>query len=375
MYFELLHNSKDCSARCGVIHTAHGDINTPVFMPVGTVGSVKAVEHRNIIEDINAEIILGNTYHLYLRPGCDILSHCHGLHNFMSWQKPILTDSGGFQVYSLKGSLSEEGVRFKSHIDGTRHFFSPETVIDIETVIGADIIMPLDECTPFGCSYEYTERSIARTHRWLKRSIEYFKKTRNENNNYQKLFGIVQGAIYKDLRKASSEFIASCDVSGYSIGGVCHTNNNLAGLYDMGGYVCELLPKDKPRYFMGVGTPTDILKCIELGVDMFDCVLPTRCARNGRLFTNDGVVKITNKCWEKCFEPIDAALDNYVSKNYSRAYLHHLFKSHELLAYTLASIHNLSFYVWLVRTAREKIKTDSYVAWKEDMLHRMSNFE
>ena len=374
MYFELLHTSNDCSARCGVIHTAHGDIKTPIFMPVGTVGSLKGVDQRNIISDINAEIILANTYHLYLRPGCEVLALCQGLHDFMSWRKPILTDSGGYQVYSLKGSLSEEGVKFKSHIDGSMHFFSPEKVIDIETVIGADIIMPLDECTPFGCSHEYTARSIARTHRWLKRSLEHFKETRNDGNTYQNLFGIVQGAVYKDLRKISADFISSCEVSGYAIGGVCHSDDNLAGLYDMGGYVCELLPKDKPRYFMGVGTPTDIVKCIELGVDMFDCVMPTRCARNGRLFTSDGVVQIKNKCWEKCLDPIDVSLDNYVSRNYSRAYLHHLFKSHELLAYTLASIHNLSFYMWLVRTAREKIQTDSYVAWKQHILPRISNF-
>ena len=374
MQFIIVHEDKTSKARCGVIKTAHGDIETPIFMPVGTIGSVKAVEQRNLINDINAEIILGNTYHLYLQPGCEILHQSRGLHNFINWGKPILTDSGGFQVYSLSKmrKISEEGVEFKSHLDGSKHFFSPEKVIDIETTIGADIIMPLDECTPFECGYSYTKKSIDRTHRWLKRSIEHFNKTRDEDNVYQNLFGIVQGSIYKDLRRESAEVIASMDVAGYAIGGVCHTNGNLEGLYDISGYVCEQLPKSKPRYFMGVGTPLDILKCIERGVDMFDCVMPTRCARNGRIFTTEGVLQIKNKKWEDNFEPIDENLENYVSKNYSKAYLHHLFKSQELLAYQLASIQNLSFYMWIVKNARENIKNDNYSSWVKSILETIT---
>ena len=373
MIFEVINENDDCSARYGIIKTVHGIIETPIFMPVGTCGSVKAVEQRNLINDINAEIILGNTYHLYLNPGCDILNSCHGLHNFIHWDKPILTDSGGFQVYSLsqRRKITEEGVEFKSHIDGTKHFFSPENVMDIETSIGADIIMPLDECTPFSCGYSYTKKSIDRTHRWLDRCINHFNKTRNKSNEYQNLFGIVQGSLYKDLRKESAEYIGSSDVSGYAIGGVCHTDGNLQGLYDIAGYVCNILPKNKPRYFMGVGTPTDILKCIDLGIDMFDCVMPTRCARNGRLFTTKGIIQIKNKKWEYCFEPIDEELDNYVSLNYSKAYLHHLFKVHELLAYQLSSIHNLSFYLWLVKQSRIHIKNNDYHIWHKKLLEKI----
>jgi queuine tRNA-ribosyltransferase len=281
-----------------------------------------------------------------------------------------LTDSGGFQVYSLSKmrKITEEGVYFSSHRDGSKLFFSPEKVIDIETIIGADIIMPLDECTPFSCEYTYTQESVNRTHRWLQRSIEHFNETRNEKNAYQHLFGIVQGSLYKDLRKQSAEFIASTDVAGYAIGGVCHTDGNLEGLYDISGYVCKVLPTEKPRYFMGVGTPRDILKCVEVGVDMFDCVMPTRCARNGRLFTTEGIVQIKNKKWENIFEPIDKNLDNYVSKNYTKAYLHHLFKTHELLSYQLASIQNLSFYMWLVSQAREHILKDDYSSFVENIL-------
>jgi len=370
MEFTVTHTDMNSHGRVGMIKTSHGDVKTPIFMPVGTVGSVKSVEARNLINDIDAEIILGNTYHLYLRPGCDILNRAHGLHNFMNWQKPILTDSGGFQVYSLSKirKITEEGVFFKSHIDGSQHFFSPEKVIDMETLIGADIIMPLDECTPFSCGYDYTKESIKRTHRWLQRSVNHFKKTRNDHNRHQNLFGIIQGSIFKDLRKESVDFVTSMDVSGYAIGGVCHTEGNFNGLYDISGYVCSLLPKDKPRYFMGVGTPKDILECISLGVDMFDCVMPTRCARNGRLFTTNGIIQITNKKWESDFSCIDSGLDNYVSKNYSKAYLHHLFKNKELLAYQIASIHNLSFYLWLIKIARQHIMNNDYVQWKNDIL-------
>ena len=370
MKFITDHNDLSSKGRTGHIITEHGIIQTPVFMPVGTVGSVKAVEQRNLVYDINSEIILGNTYHLYLRPGCDVLKSIGGLHNFINWHKPMLTDSGGFQVYSLSKirKITEEGVEFMSHIDGAKHMFTPEKVIDIETSIGADIIMPLDECTPFACTYQYTKNSTDRTHRWLKRCIDHFKKTRNESNMYQSLFGIVQGSIFKDLRRESVEFVTSTNIAGYAIGGVCHTGGNLDGLYDISSFLCGILPTDKPRYFMGVGTPKDILECIAFGIDMFDCVMPTRCARNGRLFTTQGVIQIKNKKWEYDFSHIDDGVDNYVSQNYSKAYLHHLFKSHELLAYQIASIHNLSFYLWLIRNARIHLKSDDYTSWKDSIL-------
>ena len=368
-FFKILYEDKSSQARLGEIETKHGIIKTPIFMPVGTVASVKSVEQRNLITDVKAEIILGNTYHLYLRPGIDILSKSKGLHNFMSWNKPILTDSGGFQVYSLSNTreIKEEGVVFKSHIDGSKHLFTPENVIDMETVIGGDIIMPLDECTPFSCDREYTKQSIARTHRWLGRCITRFKNTRDASNDYQHLFGIVQGSLDKDLRKESCEFIANSDVSGFAIGGVCHTDGNTQGLYDISGYVCSLLPKDKPRYFMGVGTPLDIVKCISLGVDMFDCSMPTHCGRNGRIFTTEGVLQIKNKKWEDCFEPLDANIGNYISQTYTKSYVHHLFKSKELLGYQIASIQNLAFYMWVIEKTRENIKNNSLQEWIKDL--------
>ena len=321
-FFKILYEDKNSQARLGEIETKHGIIKTPIFMPVGTVASVKAVEQRNLIADVNAEIILSNTYHLYLRPGINILSKCKGLHNFMSWKKPILTDR-----------------------------------------IGADIIMPLDECTPFSCEREYTKKSIARTHRWLERCIAHFKNTRDESNDYQHLFGIVQGSLDKDLRRESSEFIANSDVSGFAIGGVCHTEGNTQGLYDISEYVCSLLPKDKPRYFMGVGTPLDIVRCIALGVDMFDCSMPTHCGRNGRIFTTEGVLQIRNKKWEDCFDPLDANINNYISQTYTKSYVHHLFKSKELLGYQIASIQNLAFYMWVIEKTRENIKNNSLQEW------------
>lgn len=368
-FFKILYEDKNSQARLGEIETKHGIIKTPIFMPVGTVASVKAVEQRNLIADVNAEIILSNTYHLYLRPGIDILRKCKGLHNFMSWKKPILTDSGGFQVFSLSKTreIKEEGVVFKSHIDGSKHLFTPENVIDMETAIGADIIMPLDECTPFSCEREYTKKSIARTHRWLERSIAHFKNTRDESNDYQHLFGIVQGSLDKDLRKESAEFIANSDVSGFAIGGVCHTEGNTQGLYDISEYVCSLLPKDKPRYFMGVGTPLDIVRCIALGVDMFDCSMPTHCGRNGRIFTTEGVLQIRNKKWEDCFEPLDANINNYISQTYTKSYVHHLFKSKELLGYQIASIQNLAFYMWVIEKTRENIKNNSLQEWIKEI--------
>lgn len=368
-FFKVLYEDESSRARLGEIKTKHGIIKTPIFMPVGTVASVKAVEQRNLIADVNAEIILSNTYHLYLRPGIDILSKCKGLHNFMSWEKPILTDSGGFQVFSLAKTreIKEEGVVFKSHIDGSKHLFTPENVIDMETAIGADIIMPLDECTPFSCDREYTKMSIARTHRWLERSIVRFKNTRDESNDYQHLFGIVQGSLDRNLRRESSEFIANSDVSGFAIGGVCHTGGDTQGLYDISEYVCSLLPKDKPRYFMGVGTPLDIVKCIALGVDMFDCSMPTHCGRNGRIFTTEGVLQIKNKKWEDCFEPLDAKIGNYISQTYTKSYVHHLFKSKELLGYQIASIQNLAFYMWVIEKTRENIKNNSLQEWIKEI--------
>ena len=369
-FFNIIHEDITSQARVGILRTAHGDISTPIFMPVGTAGSVKAVEQRNLYNDIKAEIILSNTYHLYLRPGCDVLTKTHGLHNFIHWDKPILTDSGGFQVYSLSKirKINDEGVTFSSHIDGTKHFFTPENIIDIQTIIGSDVIMPLDECTPFNCGYNYTKESIDRTHMWLKRSIDHFISTRANTTNKQYLFGIIQGSIYKELRKQSVDFITNINVSGYSIGGVCHTKDKKEDLYNIAEYVCSLLPKDKPRYFMGVGTPQDILLCIQHGVDMFDCVHPTRCARHGKIYTTNGIVHIKNKKWEKCCEPLDIQIDNYVTKNYTKAYLHHLIRSQEILGYQIASIQNLSFYLWLIKKAREKIKNNSYKTWLKEIL-------
>jgi len=370
VFFDILHEDTSSQARIGVLRTEHGDVYTPIFMPVGTLGSVKAVEQRNLSDDIKAEIILGNTYHLYLRPGCDVLTQSHGLHNFINWHKPILTDSGGFQVYSLSKirKINDEGVLFSSHIDGTKHFFTPEKIIDIQTIIGADIIMPLDECTPLNCGYNYTKESIARTHMWLKRSLEHFIATRPHTKHQQHLFGIIQGSIYKELRKQSVDFITNVDVDGYSIGGVCHTQGKTEDLYNIAEYVCSLLPKNKPRYFMGVGTPKDILLCIGRGVDMFDCVHPTRCARHGRIYTTKGIMHMKNKKWEKCFEPLDINIDNYISQNYTKAYLHHLIRSQEILGCQLASIQNLAFYLWLIKEAREKIKNNIYKTWLDEIL-------
>lgn len=370
MKFTIEHQSKVCNARAGIIETKHGIIHTPIFMPVGTVGTVKAVEQRNLITDVNVDIILANTYHLYLTPGMDIIGKAGGLHNFINWDKPILTDSGGYQVYSLSKNrkLCEEGALFKSHIDGSSHMFTPESVIDIERTIGSDIMMVLDECTPFACGYEYTKQSIDRTHRWLKRAKEHFNNTKNEDNEYQSLFGIVQGSVYKDLRDISCDYVSSMDCDGNAIGGVCHTDGHLEQLYEVASWVCERLPKNKPRYFMGVGTPKDILECIPIGVDMFDCVMPTRCARNGRLFTTYGVINIKNKKWEADFSCLDNQLQSYVSNKYTKAYLHHLFKTHEILAYQIASLQNLCFYMWLIRNARLHIIADDYLQWKETIL-------
>ena len=367
MTFELQHVDPYSQARAGVITTSRGPIQTPIFMPVGTAGTVKAVQQRVLREDINAEIILGNTYHLYLRPGLETLEAAGGLHRFMSWDRPILTDSGGYQVYSLaqRRTLKEEGVTFSSHIDGSKHTFTPERAVDIQRTIGADIIMALDECTPHPCSYAYAKSSMGLTHRWLKRGCDHFNATTTERNNHQQLFPIVQGSIYKDLREQSAETIAAADQPGNAIGGVCHPDGML---YEVTAWVCAILPENKPRYLMGVGTPRDLLECIAIGVDMFDCVMPTRNGRNGMLFTTQGTLNIRNKKWAKDFSPIDEYLDGHVSTYYTRAYLHHLFRTEELLGSQLASIHNLTFYLWLTRQARLHIIAGTFRVWKDQIL-------
>ncbi len=366
MQFDLQHTDASSKARAGTITTRHGQIHTPIFMPVGTLGTVKAVEQRNLHADIEAEIILGNTYHLYLRPGTQVLEAAGGLHQFINWNKPILTDSGGYQVYSLtqRRKITEQGVTFCSHIDGSMHTFTPENVVDTQRTIGSDIMMVLDECTPFPCTYAYARQSMEMTHRWLQRGINQFKKTTNANNDYQALFPIVQGSIYKDLRIQSAETIASMDQPGNAIGGVCHPTGQL---YEVTEWVCDILPVHKPRYLMGVGTPLDLLECMAIGVDMFDCVMPTRSGRNGRLFTTQGIINIKNSQWKQDFNAIDPGLDNYVSKHYTKAYLHHLFKSKEILGAQIASIHNLAFYLWLVKEARKQILIDNFKTWKESI--------
>jgi queuine tRNA-ribosyltransferase len=367
MNFELQYVDPHSQARAGIITTSRGQIHTPIFMPVGTAGTVKAVQQQVLREDINAEIILSNTYHLYLRPGLETLEAAGGLHQFMSWDRPILTDSGGYQVYSLaqRRTLKEEGVTFRSHIDGSKHTFTPERAVDIQRIIGADIIMALDECTPHPCSYAYAKSSMGLTHRWLERGCNHFNATTTEHNNYQTLFPIVQGSIYKDLREQSAETIAAADQLGNAIGGVCHPDGML---YEVTAWVCAILPANKPRYLMGVGTPQDLLECIAIGVDMFDCVMPTRNGRNGMLFTTQGTLNIRNKKWEKDFSPIDEHLKGHVSTHYTRAYLHHLFRTKELLGSQLASIHNLTFYLWLTRQARLHIIAGTFRVWKDQVI-------
>ena len=367
MQFALQHTDPGSKARAGIIHTSQGKIHTPIFMPVGTAGTVKAIEQRNLHHDIGAEIILGNTYHLYLRPGTQVLEAAGGLHKFMNWNKPILTDSGGYQVYSLsqRRKITEQGVTFKSHIDGSSHTFTPESAVEIQRSIGADITMVLDECTPYPCSYAYAKQSMELTHRWLQRGIKHFEKTTNQHNSHQTLFPIVQGSIYKDLRKQSAETIAATNQAGNAIGGVCHPTGQL---YEITEWVCDHLPADKPRYLMGVGTPHDLLACISLGVDMFDCVMPTRNARNGMLFTTQGMINIKNKQWKQDFTAIDPQLGGYVSTYYTKAYLHHLIRSQEILGAQIASMHNLRFYLWLVKQARVHILAGSFVPWKNQIL-------
>ncbi len=373
MKFERIARDTNSKARAGIITTNHGDIQTPIFMPVGTVASVKGVHQSELKNEINPDIILGNTYHLYLRPKTNILEQAGGLHKFMNWDRNILTDSGGYQVYSLSGrrKINEEGVKFKSHIDGSMHMFSPESVMEIQRSIGADIIMAFDECTPYPCDYSYAKQSMHMTHRWLKRCIDHLEKTPLKYDYNQTLFPIVQGSTYKDLRKQSAEFIASVEAEGNAIGGLS-VGEPAEEMYEMTEVVCDILPEDKPRYLMGVGTPINILENIALGVDMFDCVMPTRNARNGMLFTAHGTINIKNKKWENDFSAIDEMGITFVDTLYSKAYLRHLFASKELLGKQIASIHNLGFYLWLVREARKHIIEGDFYEWKNKMVNQMN---
>jgi len=373
MKFDLLHTDINSKARAGVITTDHGVIETPIFMPVGTAGTVKGVHQRELKEDINPDIILGNTYHLYLRPKTEILEKAGGLHKFMNWDRNILTDSGGFQVYSLSGrrKIKEEGVKFKSHIDGSYHFFSPENVMEIQRTIGADIIMAFDECTPYPCDYRYAQRSMHMTHRWLDRCINHLDKVPTKYGYDQAFFPIVQGSTFKDLRAQSAEYIANAGAVGNAIGGLS-VGEPADEMYEMCEIVTNILPKDKPRYLMGVGTPINILENIALGIDMFDCVMPTRNARNGMLFTSEGFINIKNKKWEDNYSPIDPMGNTWVDTDYSKAYLRHLFVSNEYLGKQIATIHNLGFYMWLVREARRQIIAGTFYAWKEKMVKQMA---
>ena len=374
MNFELIKTDTTTKARAGKITTAHGVIETPIFMPVGTLGTVKGIHQRELKEDINPDIILGNTYHLYLRPSTAILEKAGGLHQFMNWDRNILTDSGGYQVYSLAANrkITEEGVKFKSHIDGSAHFFSPEKVMEIERSIGADIIMAFDECTPYPCDYAYAKKSLKITHQWLDRCVAHLAKVPAMYGYEQNLFPIVQGSVFKDLRIQSAEYIASKGAAGNAIGGLS-VGEPVEQMYEMTELVCDILPTDKPRYLMGVGTPINILENIALGVDMMDCVMPTRNARNGMLFTSQGTINIKNKKWEDDFSPIDPDGHTYVDTYYSKAYLRHLFAANEFLGKQIASIHNLGFYLWLVREARRQITAGTFAEWKTMMVKNMSN--
>lgn len=373
MDFKISSKDIKSSARTGVITTDRGKIQTPIFMPVGTAGTVKAVHQRELKEDIDAEIILSNTYHLYLRPGLDIINQAGGLHQFINWDKPILTDSGGYQVYSLANNrkIDESGVTFQSHVDGSRHQFTPEKVIDIQRNIGADIIMAFDECTPYPCEFNYARDSMDLTHRWLKRCCDQFDNTSERYGFQQALFPIVQGSVYSDLRKKSAETIASYNRAGNAIGGLS-VGEPAEMMYEMTELVCSILPTDKPRYLMGVGTPENILECIALGIDMFDCVMPTRNARNGMLFTTEGIINIRNEKWNLDYEPIDPNLQGYVSRTYSKAYLRHLILSKEILGAQIASIQNLSLYLWLVKESRKQIENGTFLDWKNKMVVKLS---
>ena len=372
MKFNLLNTDNKTKARAGQIITDHGKIATPIFMPVGTLATVKGVHQRDLKSIINSDIILGNTYHLYLRPGISTIKKAGGIHKFMGWDRPILTDSGGYQVYSLSTNrkIKEEGVKFKSHIDGSYHLFTPEKAIEIQRHIGADIIMAFDECTPYPCDYNYAKNSMERTHRWLNRCNETNNKLPYNYNYEQILFPIVQGSTFSELRKESAHFVSKMNANGNAIGGLS-VGEPAEQMYSMTEEVCKILPEDKPRYLMGVGTPVNLLENIAIGVDMFDCVLPTRNARNGMLFTAEGIINIKNKKWKNDFTPLDSSNYSFVDIDYSKAYLRHLFSVNEMLGKQIATIHNLSFYLWLVREARKKILDGSFGYWKENMIRKM----
>ncbi len=373
MDFNIVSNDAKCNARAGVLHTDHGSIETPIFMPVGTVGTVKACHLRDVRNEVKAQIILGNTYHLYLRPGLEVLETVGGLHKFNGWDRPILTDSGGFQVFSLTGirKMKEEGVTFQSHIDGSRHLFTPENVMDIQRSIGADIMMAFDECTPGTADYQYAKQSMERTHRWLDRCCERFQSTEPKYGYEQALFPIVQGCVYRDLREQSAEHIASKNAAGNAIGGLA-VGEPTEKMYEMIELVNTILPKDKPRYLMGVGTPANILEGISRGVDMFDCVMPTRNGRNGMIFTSEGIINLKNEKWKFDFSPVDTNGETFVDAQYSRAYLRHLFVAGEILGPMIASLHNLGFYLWLVREARKHIIMGDFAEWRNVMLEKVT---
>lgn len=373
MKFELIKTDAASNARAGLITTDHGTIETPIFMPVGTVGSVKAVHQHELTDDIKAQIILGNTYHLYLRPGLDILHQAGGLHKFIGWDRPILTDSGGFQVFSLAQTrkLKEEGVTFRSHIDGSKHLFTPENVVDTQRIIGSDIMMVLDECCPGDADYSYAKKSLDLTLNWLVRGVKHYKETSPLYGYHQSYFPIVQGCVYPDLRRESAYRVAEMDMDGNAIGGLA-VGEPTEKMYEMTEIVNEILPKDRPRYLMGVGTPANLLESIERGVDMFDCVMPTRNGRNGMLFTKNGTINIRNKKWADCFEPLEADGASYVDTAYTKAYLRHLTISGELLGLQIASIHNLAFYLWLVKEARKHIIAGDFIQWKQTTLENVS---
>ncbi len=369
MKFKITKSDAHSNARAGEIKTDHGTIQTPIFMPVGTGGTVKAVHQHELKEDIKAQIILGNTYHLFLRPGLQVMEAAGGLHKFMNWELPILTDSGGYQVYSLsdRRKIKEEGVSFSSHIDGSKHIFTPEVAIDIQRVIGADIIMAFDECTPYPCDHRYAKSSMEMTHRWLKRCCVHMDNTEPKYGHTQTLFPIVQGSVYKDLRLKSAEFIAAQERAGNAIGGLS-VGEPAEMMYEMTEAVCSILPKDKPRYLMGVGTPINILESIALGIDMFDCVMPTRNARNGTLFTRNGIMNMRNEKWKDDFSPLDEYGTSYVDATYSKSYVRHLVISKEILAAQICTLHNLAFYLWLVTEARKQILEGTFTTWKNEMV-------
>ena len=372
MHFRVEHRDPGSKARAGSLITDHGLVHTPFFMPVGTAGAVKALHIKDLRDEIRAEIMLSNTYHLYLRPGANIVSGAGGLHKFNGWDKPILTDSGGFQIYSLSHirKITDEGVVFQSHIDGSRHKFTPESAIDIQRSLGADIIMAFDECTPWPCEYEYAKKSLKRTHKWLDRCLIHFDETECPHGYTQALFPIVQGSTFEDLRVESAEYLSSKEAAGYAIGGLS-VGEPAKLMYSITGLVCDILPQEKPRYLMGVGTPANILECISLGIDMFDCVIPTRNGRNGMLFTREGIINIKNEKWKDDFSPVEASGEVFSDTRYSKAFLRHLFISGEMLAAMIATMHNLGFYIWLMKEARKHIQDGDFAGWKQEMVIRL----